>query len=148
MLDGAPAAPAVLRQAQNDRVQAPAAEVRKHEISFRAAEVTIRPAVISATGHAARSSVAVMLETAHPERASTSAPAASQQGAYAQHERTESRGDSALSLLSELRGALRGRTEPELVEVLGQSPAKVAALTERLSTAGAIVRRGSRWFPA
>jgi DNA-binding MarR family transcriptional regulator len=51
-------------------------------------------------------------------------------------------------MLSELRGALRGRTEPELADVLGTTPARVAAVSERLSAAGAIVRRGSRWFPA
>ena len=54
----------------------------------------------------------------------------------------------ALSALAEVRAALRGRTDEELAEALSAPAPRIAAVTARLSAAGALVRRGPRWFTA
>ena len=56
--------------------------------------------------------------------------------------------DLALSVLAEVRAALRGRTDEELAEALSAPASRIAAVTARLSAAGALVRRGPRWFTA
>ncbi|MFT3912543.1 MAG: HEAT repeat domain-containing protein [Anaeromyxobacteraceae bacterium] len=142
--------PGAVRRAASRRIAEKLATMGADEIrsavldgapSARAAEVTVRPPQPMGTVHPERRGREAAPETRGVRSAVAVAPATAPEPAGPPD-------DSTLSLLSELRGALRGRTEPELVEVLGQGPAKIAALTERLSTAGAIVRRGSRWFPA
>ena len=56
--------------------------------------------------------------------------------------------DLAVTVLGEVRTSLRGVTDDELVRTLGATPAQVAAVTERLHVAGALARRGTRWFIA
>lgn len=54
----------------------------------------------------------------------------------------------AVSTLAEVRSALRGRTDEELARALATGTREIADVTGRLEQAGALVRRGPRWFTA
>jgi hypothetical protein len=96
-----------------------------------AASATARPAApgLSPAAAAARAAVAVAVTDAP-------GPAAAPEDGLAG------------AALAEVRMALRGCTDGDLSAALSSTPAQVAAVTERLSAAGALVRRGNRWFTA
>jgi len=143
VLDAAPSAPAEVRARPVEAVAplrpaTPALSPARAALpaaQLPAARVTAaRAPAASVLASAARTAIAVAVAEA-PQPAEPS-PGTSAADVMAE------------SAVAEVRMALRGCTDGDLVAALSLSPAQVAALTERLSAAGALVRRGNRWFTA
>jgi len=50
------------------------------------------------------------------------------------------------AIVAELRGALRGRSTPELIGLLAAPPPELEAALNGLVARGAVVARGPRWY--
>jgi HEAT repeat protein len=133
VLDAAPGAPApsaaMAPAGSLAAIEAPAAPARPATPALSPGRTPVPATRASAVAAAARAAVAIAVADA-PGPAALPAD------------------ELAVSALSEVRMALRGCSDAELAAALSASSARIAAVTERLSAAGALVRRGNRWFTA
>jgi len=92
------------------------------------------PAVVRASRPAPAARVAVRTEEAAPPRAKVLPPRAAE--------------TLCETVLAELQTAMRGRSVPELVEVLAAAPEMIESACVLLTARGQVVRRGQRLFVA